>query len=93
MATKSQGKLLKPNSHQKAKLPLNPSQLASKSLVRRRKIKALKPNEKKKQNTTLRQDKPKATRKAQNMLHKALPIQIKINEALEHDPTYMISMG
>jgi hypothetical protein len=44
--------------------------------------KALNPNEKKKQNTTRRQDKPKTTREAQNMLHNALTIPIKINKAL-----------
>jgi hypothetical protein len=46
------------------------------------KRKALNPKEKKKENITRRQDKPKTTREAQNMLHNALTIPIEINKAL-----------
>jgi hypothetical protein len=65
-----------------AKLPLNQGQLTKQKLGKERARKTLKPTERRNNNTTRRQDKPKTPRKAHNMLHNALTISININRAL-----------
>jgi hypothetical protein len=65
-----------------AKLPLNQGQLTKQKLGKGRARKNSKTNEKRNNNTTRRQGKPKTPRKAHNMLHNALIISININRAL-----------
>jgi hypothetical protein len=65
-----------------AKLPLKQGQLTKQKLGKERARKTLKPTEKRNNNTTRRQDKPKTPRKAHNMLHNALTITINMNRAL-----------